>query len=60
MWRRWVIAGLNDRIQTRSLLIKLLTQTVDLLLQFENVLLLSCESIVQRPHRLFYERQLRL
>tara|TARA_B100001059_G_scaffold230639_1_gene265140 strand:- start:582 stop:764 length:183 start_codon:yes stop_codon:yes gene_type:complete len=60
MWRRWVIAGLNDRIQTRSLLIKLLTQTVDLLLQFENVLLLSCESIVQRPHRLLYERQLRL
>ena len=60
MWRRWVITGLSDRIQTRSLLIKLLTQTVDLLLQFENVLLLSCESIVQRPHRLFYERQLRL
>ena len=52
MWRRWVITGLSDRIQTRSLLIKLLTQTVDLLLQFENVLLLSCERIVQRPHRL--------
>ena len=47
MWRRWVITGLSDRIQTRSLLIKLLTQTVDLLLQFENVLLLSCERIVQ-------------
>ena len=60
MWRRWVITGLNDRIQTRSLLIKLLTQTVDLLLQFENVLLLSRERIVQRPHRLLHERQLRL
>ena len=60
MWRRWVITGLSDRIQTRSLLIKLLTQTIDLLLQFENVLLLSCERIVQRPHRLLYERQLRL
>ena len=60
MWRRWVITGLSDRIQTRSLLIKLLTQPVDLLLQLENVLLLSCESIVQRPHRILYERQLRL
>lgn len=58
-WRRFII-GLSDRIQTRSLLIKLLTQPVDLLLQLENVLLLSCERVVQRAHRILYERQLRL
>lgn len=60
MRRRGLTAGFGDRIQTCTLLPKLLAQVVDLLLQLENVLLLSYQGSVQRPHRILYERQLRL
>ena len=60
MWRGWFVGVCHHLVNTGALVLKLLLQSVDLALQTQYVLLLSSQSVIQRLHRVLYERDLSL